>query len=49
MIKQVPALLNLKSYKSAYSLVSSYIKDEKLFFMTYGDGVANVNIKKILQ
>jgi len=30
MIKQVPALLNLKSYKSVYSLVSSYIKDEKL-------------------
>ena len=30
MIKQIPALLNLKSYKSVYSLVSSYIKDEKL-------------------
>ncbi len=30
MIKQLPALLTLKSYKSVYSLVSSYIKDEKL-------------------
>ena len=29
--------------------IKEYIKDEKLFFMTYGDGVANVNIKKILQ
>ena len=30
MMKQLPALLNLKSYKSVYSLVSSYIKNEKL-------------------
>ena len=30
MLKQIPALLNLKSYKSVYSLVSSYIKNEKL-------------------
>ena len=30
MIKQFPTLLNLKSYKSVYSLVSSYIKNEKL-------------------
>ena len=30
MMKQIPALINLKSYKSVYSLVSSYIKDEKL-------------------
>ena len=30
MIKQIPALLNLKSYKSVYSLVSSFIKNEKL-------------------
>ena len=30
MIKQIPALLSLKSYKSVYSLVSSYIKNEKL-------------------
>ena len=30
MIKQIPALLNLKSYKSVYGLVSSYIKNEKL-------------------
>tara|TARA_B100001250_G_scaffold241891_1_gene207853 strand:- start:4898 stop:6355 length:1458 start_codon:yes stop_codon:yes gene_type:complete len=30
MIKQIPALLNLKSYKSVYDLVSSYIKNEKL-------------------
>ena len=30
MIKQIPALVGLKSYKSVYSLVSSYIKDEKL-------------------
>ena len=30
MMKQFPALLNLKSYKSVYSLVSSYIKNEKL-------------------
>ncbi len=30
MIKQLPALLKLKSYKSVYGLVSSYIKNEKL-------------------
>ena len=30
MVKQIPSLLNLKSYKSVYSLVSSFIKDEKL-------------------
>ena len=30
MIKQLPALLKLKSYKYVYSLVSSYIKNEKL-------------------
>ena len=30
MVKQLPALLKLKSYKSVYSLVSSYIKNEKL-------------------
>jgi phytoene desaturase len=30
MIQQLPALLKLKSYKSVYSLVSSYIKNEKL-------------------
>ena len=30
MMKQLPALVNLKSYKSVYSLVSSYIKNEKL-------------------
>ncbi len=30
MIKQLPALLKLKSYKSVYSFVSSYIKNEKL-------------------
>src|SRR5210317_881794 len=30
MIRQLPALLKLKSYKSVYSLVSSYIKSEKL-------------------
>jgi phytoene desaturase len=30
MMKQLPALLKLKSYKSVYSLVSNYIKDEKL-------------------
>ena len=30
MMQQLPALLNLKSYKSVYSLVSSYIKNEKL-------------------
>ena len=30
MIKQLPALLKLKSYRSVYSLVSSYIKNEKL-------------------
>ena len=30
MIKQLPALINLKSYKSVYSLVSSYVKNEKL-------------------
>ena len=30
MVKQIPALLSLKSYKSVYALVSSYIKNEKL-------------------
>ena len=30
MAKQIPALLNLKSYKSVYSLVSNYISNEKL-------------------
>ena len=30
MIKQIPSLLKLKSYKSVYSLVSSYVKNEKL-------------------
>ena len=30
MMKQIPSLLKLKSYKSVYSLVSSYISDEKL-------------------
>ena len=30
MVLQLPALLKLKSYKSVYSLVSSYIKNEKL-------------------
>jgi phytoene desaturase len=30
MLKQIPALLNLKSYKSVYGLVSSYISNEKL-------------------
>ena len=30
MIKQIPALFGLKSYKSVYSLVSSFVKNEKL-------------------
>jgi len=30
MMKQLPSLLKLKSYKSVYSLVSNYIKNEKL-------------------
>jgi phytoene desaturase len=30
MMKQLPTLLKLKSYKSVYSLVSSYIQSEKL-------------------
>ncbi len=30
MMKQVPSLLKLKSYKSVYSLVSNYISNEKL-------------------
>ena len=30
MMKQLPALIKLKSYKSVYSLVSTYIKNEKL-------------------
>ncbi len=30
MMKQIPSLLKLKSYKSVYSLVSNYITDEKL-------------------
>ena len=30
MLQQIPALLNLKSYKSVYSLVSNYVSNEKL-------------------
>ena len=30
MLKQIPSLLNLKSYKSVYSLISNYISNEKL-------------------
>ncbi len=30
MMKQIPSLLKLKSYKSVYSLVSNFIKEEKL-------------------
>ena len=30
MLKQIPSLLKLKSYKSVYNLVSSYIKNDKL-------------------
>ena len=30
MMKQIPSLLKLKSYKSVYGLVSNYITDEKL-------------------
>ena len=30
MLKQIPSLIKLKSYKSVYSLVSSYVKNEKL-------------------
>ena len=30
MLKQLPSLFNLKSYKSVYGLVSSYIENEKL-------------------
>jgi phytoene desaturase len=30
LMRQLPALLKLKSYKSVYSLVSTYIKNEKL-------------------
>ena len=30
MVKQIPALIKLKSYKSVYSLVSTIIKNEKL-------------------
>ena len=30
MLKQVPALLKLKSYKSVYELISTYISDNKL-------------------
>ena len=30
MLKQIPALLKLKSYKSVYKLVSNYISNEKL-------------------
>ena len=29
--------------------IKRFLKDENLFFMTYGDGVSNVNIKKLLQ
>ncbi len=30
MMKHIPSLIGLKSYKSVYSLVSSYVKNEKL-------------------
>ena len=30
MLKQIPALLNLQSYKSVYGLVSNYISNEDL-------------------
>ncbi len=30
MLKQIPSLLTLKSYKSVYNLVSNYISDDKL-------------------
>ena len=30
MVKQIPSLLRLKSYKSVYKLVSNYISSEKL-------------------
>ena len=30
MLQQIPALLNLKSYKSVYSLISNYISNENL-------------------
>ncbi len=30
MLKQIPALLNLKSYKSVYKLISNFITNEKL-------------------
>ena len=30
MLKQIPALLKLKSYQSVYKLVSSYVTNEKL-------------------
>ena len=30
MMKQIPSLLKLKSYKSVYSLVSNYVSNEKL-------------------
>ena len=30
MLQQIPALINLKSYKSVYGLVSNYISNEKL-------------------
>ena len=30
MLKQIPSLLSLKSYKSVYNLVSSYVSNEKL-------------------
>ena len=29
--------------------LKNYLKDEKTFMLTYGDGVANINIKKTLQ
>ena len=30
MLKQIPSLLNLKSYKSVYKLISNYISNEQL-------------------
>lgn len=29
--------------------IKKYVKDDKIFFLTYGDGVSNVNLKKLLK
>ena len=46
-VKCVYTGLNTKTAKRI-GLVSKYIKEDK-FLMTYGDGLSNINLNKLLQ